>query len=94
MDPSMLLNNAQLKNISPEKLQFLLEMTKKGSGSSPQDMMAALMAASSAAQKSGVGFDSDERELIIEVLKQNMSREDQKKADLILNMFRKNRPRQ
>lgn len=93
MDPSLLLNNAKLKNISPEKLQFLLEMTKKGSGSTPQDMMAALMAASSAAQKSGVGFDSDERDLIIQVLKQNMSEADQKKADMILNMFKRNRPK-
>ena len=88
MDPSLLLNNANLKNISPEKLKFLMEMANKSSGSTPQDMMAALMAASSAAQKSGVGFDSNERDLIIEVLKQNMSKDDQKKADLILSMMK------
>ena len=91
MDPSILLNNAQLKNISPQKLQFLLEMTQKKSGGTPQEMMAALMAASQAAQKSGVDFNSGEQDLIIEVLKQNMSEADQKKADLILNMIRKNR---
>lgn len=93
MDPSLLLNNAQLKNISPEKLKFLMEMTQKNSGSTPQDMMAALMAASSAAQKSGVSFDSNESNLIIEVLKQNMSPADRQKADLILNMMKRNRPR-
>lgn len=93
MDPSLLLNNAQLKNISPEKLKFLMEMTQKNSGNTPQDMMAALMAASSAAQKSGVSFDSNESNLIIEVLKQNMSPADRQKADLILNMMKRNRPR-
>ena len=88
MDASILLYNANLKNISPEKLKFLMEMANKSSGSTPQDMMAALMAASSAAQKSGVGFDSNERDLIIDVLKQNMSKDDQKKADLILSMMK------
>lgn len=88
MDPSFLLNNPQLNNISPEKLQFLMEMANQNSGSSPKDMASALMSASATAQKRGVGFDSSEMDLIVEVLKQNMSDADRKKADLILNMMR------
>lgn len=88
MDPSILLNHPMLNNISPEKLQFLMEMTKQEKGSTPKDMAAALMAASAAAQKKGVGFDSSEMDLIVEVLKQNMPESDKKKADMILNMMK------
>lgn len=88
MDPSLLLNNPQLNNISPEKLQFLMEMANQQKGSNPKDMASALMSASSAAQKSGVGFDSTETDLIVEVLKQNMSDNDKKKADMILSMMK------
>ena len=92
MDPSFLLNNPQLSNISPDKLKFLTELANQSHGSSPQDMAASLMAASSAAQNRGVNFEASEMNLIVEVLKQNMSESDRKKADMILGMM-KNRKR-
>lgn len=91
MDPSNVLSQDSLRQISPEKLQFLLEMAQKSRGGSPQDMLGALMAASSAAQKSGVSFDPGESSLIIEALKQNMSEADRKKADMILGMMKNRR---
>lgn len=89
MDPSILLNNPQLKNVSPEKLQFLMEMANKEKGVSTKDMVAALMATSSMAKNKGVGFNSSETDLIVEVLKQNMNENDKKKADMILGMMKK-----
>ena len=88
MDTSFLLNHPQLNNISPEKLQFLMEMANQEKGSSPKDMASALMAASAAAKSKGVGFDSSEMDLIVEVLKQNMSDDEKKKADMILHMLK------
>ena len=88
MDPSILLNNPQLNNISPEKLKFLMELAGQEKGSNPKDMAAALMAASASAQQKGVGFDNSEMDLIVEVLKQNMPENDRKKADMILSMMR------
>lgn len=88
MDPSFLLNNPQLNNISPEKLQFLMELANQEKGSSPKDMASALMSASATAKSKGVGFDSSEMDLIVEVLKQNMSDEEKKKADMILNVLK------
>ena len=88
MDPSLLLNNPQLSNISPEKLQFLMEMANQEKGTSPKDIASALMSASADAQKKGVGFDNTETDLIVEVLKQNMSEAERKKADMILAMMK------
>ena len=91
MDPSLLLNNPQLNNISPEKLQFLMELASQNKGSTPKDMMSSLTAASSAAQDKGVSFDSSEMDLIVEVLKMNMSEGERRKADMIMSMMRKNK---
>ena len=91
MDPSFLLNNPNLSNISPEKLQFLMELANQEKGTSPKDMAAALMSASTAAQQKGVGFEPSEMDLIVEVLKQNMPESERKKADMILSMMRSRR---
>ena len=91
MDPSFLLNNPQLGNISQDKLKFLMELANQSHGNSPQDMAASLMAASAAAQNRGVNFEPSEMNLIVEVLKQNMSESDRKKADMILGMMKNRR---
>lgn len=88
MDPSFLLNNPNLTNISPEKLQFLMELASQEKGSTPKDMASALMSASAAAQKQGVGFEPSEMDLIVDVLKQNMPEGERKKADMILTLMK------
>lgn len=90
MNPADLLNNPQLQNISPDKLALLMELAQKNSSSngSPQEMAASLKNASEAAQKQGVNFSSSERDMIIEVLKQSMPPQEQKKIDLLMGMMK------
>ena len=90
MDPSSFLNNPMLNGISPEKLQFLMEMASKDNGTTPKDMADSIMSASGNAKEKGLNFNSAESDLIIEVLKQNMNEKERKKADLLLS-FMKNR---
>ena len=40
------------------------------------------------AQSKGIRFSNDESSLLIEILKQNMSPQEEKKADMILNMMK------
>lgn len=65
-----------------------MELASQEKGSSPKDMMSSLMSASAAAQQKGVGFEPSEMDLIVEVLKQNMTENERKKADMILTMMR------
>lgn len=89
MNQQDLLNNPQLQNISPEKLQFLMELAKNNSSTStPQDMAQSLKNASESVKKEGMNFSSTERDLIIEVLKQSMSPQEQKKVDLLMQMMK------
>lgn len=54
----------------------------------PQEMAESLKNASETAQKQGINFSSNEREMIVEVLKQNMSPQEQKKVDLLMQMLK------
>lgn len=90
MNPADLLNNPQLQNISPEKLSLLMELAQNNASSngSPKDMAASLKNASETAKKEGMDFSSGERDMIIEVLKQNMPPQEQKKIDLFMQMMK------
>ncbi len=90
MNPQDLWKNLGLSGISPEKLQFLMELAQSSQGipSTPKDMAASLKNASESFQKEGVRFSDSEQSLIIEALKQGMPPQEQRKADLILKMMR------
>lgn len=89
MNPSDLLNNPQLNDISPEKLALLMELAQKNStsGNTPKDMADSLKNASETAKQEGMNFSNGERDMIIEVLKQGMSPQEQKKVDLLMQMM-------
>ncbi len=90
MNPQDLLNNPQLANISPEKLQFLMELAKNNSpnASTPKEMAESIKNASENVKKEGVSFSPNERDLIIEALKQSMPPQEQKKVDLLMQMMK------
>lgn len=89
MNPADLLNNPQLQNISPEKLALLMNLAQNNSSKeTPQEMAESLKNASETAQKQGINFSSNEREMIVDVLKQNMSPQEQKKVDLLMQMMK------
>lgn len=89
MNPNDLLNNPELKNISPEKLALLMELAQNNaSTNSPKDMASSLKNASETAKKEGMDFSSGERDMIIEVLKQSMSPQEQNKVNLIMQMMK------
>lgn len=90
MDPQDLLNNPQLKNISPEKLELLMKLAQSTSpsASTPGDMASSLKNASQQASKEGMDFSSGERDLIIEVLKQNLPPQERQKVELMMQMMK------
>ena len=90
MNPQDLLNNPQLQNISPEKLQLLMILAQNTSpsGANPKDMAASLKSASDRASKEGMEFSSGERDLIVEVLKQSLPPQEQKKVDMMMQLMK------
>ena len=82
--------NAQnTTGLSPEKLAFLKAMSARQAGGGPKDMMAALMAASNNAAKQGIAFNEAERDLMLDVLLKNLSPEESKKAQSMIQMMKR-----
>lgn len=82
-------NTQNTNGISPEKLAFLKAMSNKQTGNSAQDMMAALMSVSSAAQKQGVTFSESERDLMLELLISNLPPNESQRARSMVQMMKR-----
>ena len=68
-------NNPGLKNMSPEKLQFLMNFASKEKPTNIKDMMPFLLGTMNAAKTNNIQFTDPETEMLIALLKQNMSKE-------------------
>lgn len=81
-------NSKDANNISPEKLAFLKAMSNRQTGNNMQDMMAALMSVSNAAQKQGVTFTEPERDAMLELLLKNLPPNESAKARTMIQMMK------
>ena len=85
----LILELRNTKGISPEKLAFLKAMSSRQAGGNAQEMMASLMSISNSAQKQGVAFSDSERDLMLELLLNNLSPEEGKKARSMIQMMKR-----
>ena len=84
MDISDLLKQGNMGNISPEKLNFLMQFANQNHSGNAKEMASELSQAASTAKKEGIEFSENERN----ILKQNMSEEERKKTDMILSLMK------
>lgn len=88
MNAEELRKNPALSNLTPEKLEFILDFMNREKTGSARDMMAMLMAFSGKAKNQGIRFSENETDFIIEHLKESMSPEERRKTDLILQIMK------
>ena len=88
MSDTSWMNNPNLKNIDPAKLQMLMSMSEQGAGKSQNDLLAFLMAAASQSKSQGMTFSPDETDAIIEVLKMGKSPEEIARIEKIRTMMK------
>lgn len=88
MDQNLFGNNPTLANISPEKLQFLMNFAGSKKPADMKDMMPFLLATMNSAKSRNIQFSESETDLLVSVLKQNMSPEEAEKADKIIKLMR------
>lgn len=81
-------NNPLLQNISPEKLQFLLNFASSPKPTEMKDMMPFLLSAISSAKSNHIQFTEPETDLLTTLLKQNMSPDEAAKADRIIQLMK------
>lgn len=81
-------NNPLLHNMAPEKLQFLMNFASSRKPTDIKEMMPFLLATMNSAKANNIQFTDPETELLITVLKQNMSEEEAAKADKIIQLMK------
>ena len=80
------MNNPAMKNIDPVKLELIRMAAEKTSGKSGRDLAPVMLALITSANKKGIRFSPDEMSLILEILKEGKSKEEQEQIERTLEM--------
>lgn len=89
MNQNIFQNNPAFANLTPDKLNFLMNFANAKKPTQMQEMMPFLLSSMNQAKKENINFTPSETDLLIELLKQNLSPEESKKVEMVLNMIRK-----
>lgn len=84
-------NNPLLSNMSPEKLQFLMNFATSDKPTDMKQMMPFLLSSINTAKADNIQFTDPETELLVNILKQNMSEEESQKADKLIQIMKSRR---
>lgn len=80
------MNNPQLKNIDPVKMELIHRAAAQTQGKSGKDMAPIMMALITTANKKGIRFSAEEINLILDILKEGKSKEEQAQIDRTIQM--------
>ena len=80
------MNNPAMKNIDPVKLELIRMAAEKTSGKSGRDLAPVMLALITSANKKGIRFSPDEMSLILGILKEGKSKEEQEQIERTLEM--------
>lgn len=88
------INNPMLKNIDPVKLDLIQKAASQVSGKSGKEMAPIMLALITSANRQKIQFSQEEISLILEILKEGKSKEEQAQIDqtiqMVTSMIRKN----
>ena len=76
-----------LKNMDPVKLELIRSAASKTKGKSGKALAPVMMALITSADKKGIRFTPDEMTMIIYILKEGKSEEEQARIDQMLKMM-------
>lgn len=80
------MNNPMLKNIDPIKLDLIQRAANQVSGKSGKDLAPIMLALITSANRQGIQFSQDEVSLILGILKEGKSKEEQEQIDKTIQM--------
>ena len=80
------MNNPAMKHIDPRKLELIQMAASQTAGKSGRDLAPIMMALITNANKKGISFSGDEMSLILEIMKDGKSKDEQAQIDRTINM--------
>ena len=82
------MNSPLLKDIDPVKLELIKMAASQTSGKAGKDLAPVMLALITGANKKGIRFTAEEIQLILEILKDGKSAEEQAQIERTMNMVR------
>lgn len=86
------MNNPKLKGMDPAKLALLSSLASQGVSKNKSELLPFFMSAMNTAKSNGIDFEGEEQQLLLDVLMEQLSPEEKRKAENIIKMtsaFRK-----
>ena len=80
------MNNPALKDIDPAKLKLIQMAAARTKGKTGRDLAPVMLALITSANRQGIRFSSDEVSLILDILKEGRSKEEQEQIDRTIRM--------
>ena len=80
------MNNPALKGIDPAKLELIRMAAARTSGKTGRDLAPVMLALITSANKQGIRFSPEEVSLILDILKEGKSKEEQKQIERTIRM--------
>lgn len=81
------MNHPAMENIDPMKLELIRTAAKQTQGKSGNSLAPVMMALITSANKKGIRFSPDEVSLIIGILKEGKSKEEQEQIEGMMRMI-------
>ena len=80
------MNNPQIQGMDPAKLELIKMAASRTSGKTGRELAPIMLALITNANKQGIRFSPDEVNLILEIMKEGKSREEQEQIDTTVKM--------
>lgn len=80
------LNHPSLKDMDPLKVELIKTAARKTKGKSGRSLAPVMMTLITGAQKNGIHFTPEEMSLVISILKEDKSKEEQEQIDTMIKM--------
>ncbi|MBR1865204.1 MAG: hypothetical protein IJ801_01715 [Lachnospiraceae bacterium] len=77
----------EFQNLHPVKQQILKEMLQNGRLTTPEALLPKFMSINQELAKRNLSFTKEESTLLIQMIKDTMSPQDQQRVDMLLNLF-------
>lgn len=83
------MNDPRIKHVSAEKLKVMTLLMEQAKGKTPEEFLPLLLKTSSSLEKAGMSFTSQETDLILDVLKEDMSAAEKQKLAFLQSLLKR-----
>jgi hypothetical protein len=87
MDFSDFISTKEFQNLHPLKQQLIIELVQSSKNTPLEKMLPKIMSINQGLNKRNMSFTKEESQLLINILKENMTPDQRQKVDMLMNLL-------